>query len=233
MQFICRKSIPLAGLALLLVAAVPAAAATQADCTGTYAYGSIYDVSHSSGVVSADGYYSVGGGATDARLDYYVDDDVIASEDLYSTSGYWDISDNYSGTCAHDFSVLVCPKVCDAGGCVTCLQHCDLTEEEFVAQPCAPTLSLDDCEITGGSTGVWAFEASASGGVPDSSGNYTYRTQWYQNGTYYTPSSSYSSSPWDYSGRCSTSTWTVGLRVIDHAGQYSNTVKCSCSGPVL
>lgn len=228
---VLRKPVLLAALAMLLTAGVPLSAATQADCTGTYAYGNIADVSHGSGVISADGYFSVGGGATDARLDYFIDGSIIASEDIYSTSGYWDISDNYSGTCEHEFSVKICPKVCDGGGCVTCLQHCTTYDEDFIAQPCAPSLTLDYCDIDGGSTGVWSFQASASGGVPDSSGTYTYKTQWYQNGAYYTPSSTYSSSPWDYSGRCSTSTWTVGLRVIDHAGQYSNTVTCPCGGP--
>lgn len=231
MSSVCRKSFIALGLALALPVA-PVFAATLADCTNVYAYGSIDNLSHSSGTVSADGYWGVGGDANQVYLEYYIDGTTYASETRYGVSGYWDFSDNYSGTCVHDFEVMICPMVCDGGGCATCIQDCELYDDEFVAQPCSPTLTLEDCEITGGSTGVWAFDASASGGVPDSSGNYTYKTQWYQNGTYYTPSSSYSYSPWDYSGRCSTSNWTVGLRVIDHAGQYSNTVTCSCSGPI-
>ncbi|MCP4536463.1 MAG: hypothetical protein GY832_04890 [Chloroflexi bacterium] len=136
-------------MAALVLSLLPTMSSAQfvykGACDGVSAIVDITTVSHSNGVVSANGTWQVSGGANGIHLWYYIDNVLYQDEPQSGTSGSLPFEDDYDTPCAHILKVVGCPKV-DSTICYT---HCHSDSEYF--RPDTPQAEITSCTWNGSS----------------------------------------------------------------------------------
>jgi len=133
-------------VACILPAGANAQFSTKGICDGVGASVVINSLSHSSGVLSASGDWSVSGNADGMWFDYYIDTTKYQSESKSGTEGSWTFQDDYNSACTHTFKVTACPMV----GATICWAHCYSDSENFRVGPVMAAITSctwePDCE---------------------------------------------------------------------------------------
>lgn len=206
-----------------LAAAVPPAVSASGVCTGTSADAYIDYGYWDSGdqELEVEGYWRTFG-ASSARLQFYIDDQLYQTSYLGGGAGSWHpwlFQDDFDECGSHTFRVKVCPRVFEGGGYTVCETHCDEASAGFSTYGC---LDVDfDCDSTG-PTGVVSLTADIQ------SGNPPYKVEKFFPNSWYVSSASTSSTFHGDGGRCSLTTYRAGIRITDSDDQVESKI-CPCA----
>ncbi|MCP4656311.1 MAG: hypothetical protein GY856_12935 [bacterium] len=215
-----RTGLKVSLMAALVLSLLPTMSSAQfvykGDCAGVSAAVDITTVSHSNGVVTADGTWQVSGGANGIYLRYYIDNVLYQSEHLSGTSGNWDFEEDYNTPCTHILKVIGCPKV----DSTICYSHCASDSEPFrVGEPQAEitscTWNVASCE-----TSIATGTCTGNYGSPDCPSDDPY---WGKNGSGYTKGS------WTQAVTCQPMWDFISFKVKDkYTGDESSSSSWPC-----
>lgn len=215
----------LVGAAVLAAGIRPAQATPHllGDCSTTWASGTITSITATcTGNVTASGTYTVGGGATGARIECWVDGALRQVFDKSGTSGTWSCNMNGFSVGSHTFTLKVVPKTSDG---TICYEDTFTISQGFVVSACL-TASLSclaqlypSYRCTGTATGGSA-PYTASWGYQPEGGSITWSSDGTGNGPFYRI----------YVCKTISLPYTVHFKVTDATGAISNTVNWTCNG---
>ena len=100
-------------------------------CAGAGAQVTASKVDFSNEMVTANGTWSVTGGAAGALLEYRVDNDRWFSEVRAGASGSWDVRFKFNDCGLHRMRIYISPAVDAAGRMVSCLDHATSAALDF------------------------------------------------------------------------------------------------------
>lgn len=213
----------LMGLTILAFQFAPAQAAAlqpQTACDTTWASGSIGNIqANCQGYVTASGNWSVGGGATGARVQCYVDGILRVEIIKTGLSGTWECVMNGLPIGSHTFTLKVIPT----NGGTICHEDTYTVSQSFVVPAC---LSAGLSCVTNAPPG-YRCTGTASGGVAPYTPWWGYQPsggaiQWSQDPP--------GNGPFTRIYVCkSFSHFSVYFKVVDSSGVTSNTRMWSCN----